>query len=70
MKRHFRRIAAVVLAAVFIFSSVPAEAAPRDRDRDLPNAIVRVIKKIQKLFGGGPSSQEEDNQPLPPRPGP
>ena len=66
MKFHFRRIAAFVLAAMFTFSSIPAAAASRERDRDVPSAIVRVIKKFQKLFGI--QTQEGDDQLQPPRP--
>ena len=65
MKRH-SRIAACILAAVIIFSSIPAVAAPRERDRDVPSTIIRVIKKFQKLFGI--QTQEDDHQLIPPRP--
>lgn len=62
MKFVTRRVAAAVLAAVLLLPAAPvAVAGPRDGDPG--DHIVRIIKKLQKLFG---ISAQSD--PLPPRP--
>ena len=66
MKFCVRRAAVIALA---IALSVPSVAAPmreeRERGRDR-SEIVRIIKKIQKLFG----IATNDDLPLPPYPKP
>lgn len=65
MKSFSRRAAAVVLIAALSLPSV-ALASPlyeRDRGRD-PNPIIRIIKKIQKIFG----VTSNDDVPVPPKP--
>lgn len=66
MKSHSRRAAAVLLAVVVTFAAAPDVFAGPRRDRELPNPIVRIIKKFQKIFG----ISTQDDQPLPPRPDP
>ena len=65
MKSSARCVAAWSLAAVLTFLlPITAAAAPRDtRERELPNPVVRIIKK---LFG----ISAQDDLPLPPRPEP
>lgn len=65
MKNHVRRVAAAVLVAVLYLHIAPvAAAAPRNSDRDVPSSIVRVIQKLQKLFG----ISSNHDLPQPPRP--
>lgn len=66
MKLHSRRIAAVVLAAVLSLSLAPLSlAAPRDdRPTDFRGKFIRVVKKLQHLFG----ASALDHQTYPPRP--
>lgn len=67
MKVHFlRRTAAVVLAVALSLPTV-ALAVPRERDHaGQYEKIVRVIKKVQKLFG----ISTNDDIPIPPVPKP
>lgn len=63
MKFVSRRVAAAVLAAVLLLPVAPvALGNPRD-GVDASEKIVRIIKKLQKLFGITVQSD-----PLPPRP--
>lgn len=68
MKSHTRRAAAIVLALAL--SVGPAALASslredRGRDRDVPERIIRIIKKFQRLFGGVTVT---DDLPGPPKP--
>ncbi|HYH09639.1 MAG TPA: hypothetical protein VEK11_21500 [Thermoanaerobaculia bacterium] len=68
MKKHTRRAAAIVLAVALSISPAAFGAVRKNQDgiRDIPERIVKVIKKIQqRLFGGVSVS---DDLPLPPRP--
>lgn len=66
MRFYSRRAAAIVLAVALSLPSV-AIASPFEREhpRDRRD-IVRIIKKIQKLFG----ISTNDDLPLPPPPKP
>ena len=64
MKPHFYRTTAVVLA-IALSVSLAAGATPRKSDRERANrAIVRMIEKIQRIFG----VQANDDLPTPPKP--
>ena len=66
MNSRTRRAAAVALAVVLFLPPVALAASQgRDSDRDA-GAIVRIIKKIQKVFGVAPN----DDIPTPPVPKP
>lgn len=62
MKFVSRRVAAALLAAVLLVPVAPAAFAG-PRDGDARDRIVRIIKKLQNLFG---ISTQSD--PMPPRP--
>ena len=64
MKSVFRLLTAVAVV-VFIFLSTPvASAQPRDGGwRDLPQ-LVKIVKKLQKVFG----IASHEDAALPPRP--
>lgn len=68
MKLFPRRTAAVVLTVLLSFPAASSFAAGRDtRDRDRSrdrDPIVRIIKKIQKVFG----ITSNDDIPSPPKP--
>jgi hypothetical protein len=64
MKTVSKRAVAVLIVAILAIG--PAAAAlPADHgDYPLPGKIVRIIKKLQQIFGVG----SQTDQPTPPRP--
>jgi|GEM_PF-2663946 len=66
MKSNRRYLSVVALALVFFLSISPSiAAAPRNDDPGLRDRIVRVIKKIQKIFT---IVSTDDDYPSPPKP--
>ncbi len=62
--KKFRVSAAALALAICVSISPIATAAPADREMDVRERIVRVIKKVQRLLGIGTCEET----PLPPRP--
>src|SRR5688500_810972 len=65
MKSHTRSVAAVVLSLALSLQVAPIAAAfPRDGRDDIPEKIIRVLKKLQRFIGGG----THDDSVIPPNP--
>ena len=66
MKSRQIQVSAAALALAICLTSTPAVYAGDRGDRDFGGKVVRVIKKLQKLLGGGIASNSD--LPTPPKP--
>jgi hypothetical protein len=64
MKFRLRFIAAIAVAVFLSVSAPAASAKPRDSRWDVPSSIVKIVKKLQDLFG----VSTHTDAPQPPRP--
>jgi hypothetical protein len=64
MKTVSHRGAALLLAVTLAFSPLALAGTRSERRRDLPDPIIRIVKKIQKIFG----ITTNDDGMIPPRP--